>query len=109
MKRKKPEPTDGLGPNELKRIHGAVRKVWQWSRAWHLAKKRAMGEDGYPRCESKDCPSRGGMVPKHFIDHIDPVGEVGGPKYIQRMFVPSSKLQALCKKCHDAKTKAERA
>ena len=67
-----------------------------------------MHEDGFPRCENLACPSAGAAVPKVFVDHIDPVGEVGGPSYIQRMFIPSVRLQALCKKCHDAKTKAER-
>ena len=108
MAKKKTEPTDGLGPHELKRIHSAVRQAWQWSRAWHLAKKRATGSDGFPRCEGPTCPHKGKPVSKVFVDHIDSVGEVGGPKYIQRMFVPSAKLQCLCKKCHDAKTKEER-
>lgn len=103
-KKEKPAKIDGLGPDDLKRIHKAVRQVWSWSYPWRLAKKRAMGADGFPRCEQ--CK---GKVPKVFVDHISPVGEVGGRYYIQRMFIPSGDLQCLCKKCHDAKTKAERA
>jgi len=95
---------DGLGPDDLKRIHNAVRQVWQWSYPWRLAKARAIGKDGFPRCEK--CKKK---VPKIFVDHIHSVGKVGGPKYIQRMFIPSARLQSLCKKCHDAKTKIDRA
>lgn len=106
--KKKAAPIDGLGPDNLKRIHAQVRQAWQWSHAWRLAKKRALYPDGFYRCESPDCPNKGKPVPKVSVDHVNPVGEVGGPFYIQRMFVPSSQLQCLCKRCHDAKTRAER-
>lgn len=102
-KKPKIEKPDGLGPDDLKKIHKAVRQVWSWSKAWRLAKARAMGKDGFPRCEK--CKKK---VPKVFVDHIKPVGEVGGPKYIEKMFIPSKHLQCLCKKCHDAKTREER-
>lgn len=102
-KKEKLEAVDGLGPKELKQIHKAIRQVWSWSRAHRLAKARCLGKDGFHRCEQ--CKKK---VPKVFVDHISPVGEVGGPGYIQRLFIPSSGLQCLCKKCHDAKTKAER-
>lgn len=108
MARKKAEKIDGLSSDDLKRIHKAVRQVWSWSYPWRLAKKRATGEDGFPRCENKKCPQRGKPVSKVFVDHILPVGEVGGPGYIQKMFLPSNALQCLCKKCHDAKTREER-
>lgn len=104
----KPAKTDGLSGDDLKRIHKAVRQVWSWSYPWRLAKARAMGDDGFPRCENRKCPQKGEPVPKVFVDHIDPVGEVGGPNYIARMFIPSRRLQALCKKCHDLKTREER-
>lgn len=107
-KKAKAEKVDGLGPDDLKRIHKMVRQAWQWSHAWRLAKKRALHEDGFYRCENKKCPQRGKPVPNVAVDHIEPVGEVGGPEYIQRLFVPSKKLQCLCKKCHDPKTRAER-
>jgi hypothetical protein len=104
----KVEKIDGINSEDLKRIHRAVRQVWQWSHPWKLAKKRARGQDGFDYCENPECPNRGKPVPKVFVDHIDPVGEVGGPEYIQRMFVSSEHLQCLCKKCHDAKTREER-
>lgn len=110
MKKKKEAPPkiDGLSPDDLKRINKAVRQVWSWSHPWKLTKKRAVHADGFPRCESKTCPHAGAAVPKIFIDHIDPVGKIGGPDYIARVFTPSKGLQALCKKCHDAKTRTER-
>ena len=108
-KLKKSPPIDGLGPDDLKRIHKALGQVRKWSHPVRLAKKRAMGKDGFPRCENRKCPSKGRPVPSVQADHVEPIGAIGGPRYIQKMFVPSSKLQCLCKKCHDAKTKEERA
>lgn len=108
-KKEKPAPQDGgLTAADRKKLHRAVRLVWSWSSPPRLVRKRCMGKDGFPRCESPTCSARGRKVPKVFVDHIEPVGEVGGPDYISRMWCPSSRLQGLCKKCHDAKTKAEK-
>jgi len=46
-------------------------------------------------------------------DHIDPVvdpavGFINWDTYIERMFIELSGYQALCGKCHDAKSKGER-
>lgn len=109
MAKKKKEMVDGLGPDDLKRIHRALGQVRKWSYPVRLAKKRAMGADGFPRCENKKCPSKGKPVPSVQADHITPIGEIGGPQYIKRMFVPSTQLQCLCGPCHRAKTKLERA
>jgi|ERR1019366_1216664 hypothetical protein len=108
MAKSKAPKIDGLGPDNLKRIHSAVRKVWQWSKPWQLAKKRCVGSDGFPRCENPECPDRGKPVTKVTIDHVEPVGEVGGVNYIAKMFVPSSGLQGLCNCCHRTKTAIER-
>lgn len=97
------EAVDGFGPKERQMVHKAVRQVWSWSRAWRLTKARALGEDGFARCEL--CKKK---VPKVFIDHKVAVGEVGGPGYIELMFCPSSQLQAICKKCHDKKTRVDK-
>jgi Zn finger protein HypA/HybF involved in hydrogenase expression len=94
---------DGFGPAERKAVHSAVRLVWQRSLARRLAVKRATDAEGYIRCEQ--CLER---TPKHHVDHIENVGEVGGPDYIQRMFVPSDQLRVLCRTCHAPKTKLER-
>lgn len=110
MKKKaKPERVDGLGPEDLKKIHRALGQVRSWSYPVRLAKKRALHEDGFYRCENRKCPDKGKPVPRIQVDHIHPIGEVGGPEYIQRMFVSSDKLQCLCVKCHRVKTNAERA
>jgi 5-methylcytosine-specific restriction endonuclease McrA len=109
MPKKKPAPVDGLGPEDLKKINRALGQVRSWSYPVRLAKKRALHADGFYRCENPDCPKAGLPVPKVQVDHIHPIGEIGGPEYIRRMFVPSTQLQCLCKPCHDAKTRAEKA
>ncbi len=73
-----------------------------------LVRKRSMHADGFPRCENKKCPHKGRPVPAIQVDHIEPIGAIGGPYYIQRMFISSKELQALCKQCHAAKTKTEK-
>lgn len=102
-KRQKAQKIDGLGTRELSLIHSAVRQVWQRGRSRALVIKRCTGKDGFLRCES--CKKK---TPQIKVDHIEAVGQVGGPNYIQRMFVPSAQLQGLCKKCHGAKTRAEK-
>lgn len=102
-KKEKKAKVDGLGPDELKRIHSAVRLVWSRCHARRLAVKRATGKDGFVRCEL--CNKR---TPRVHVDHIEPVGKVGGPQYIERMFKPSHCYQVLCPKCHGAKTRADK-
>ena len=46
------------------------------------------------------------LVAKVYADHIVPVGAFGAG-FIERMFIPSSELQALCTKCHGRKTRKE--
>lgn len=102
LKKTKPEKVDGLSPENIKMIRIAIRQVWSWSHPRKLCLARAVGKDGFSRCE--ECKQR---VPKVYADHIINVGDVDGG-FIARLFCPSSGLQALCKKCHDAKTKAEK-
>lgn len=102
-KNKNKSKIDGLGPDDIKKIRAAVRKVWTWSQAYRIAKKRNLGPGGFPICEK--CRKK---APKTYVDHLVNVGAVDGG-FIYRMFVPSSKLQNLCKKCHQAKTNKERA
>ena len=109
-KRKKKEATakvDGLSMVDIRKIRAAIRKVWHWSYPKKLATARATGMDGFAYCEAKDCHRKGVKVPKVFIDHIKAVGDVDAG-FIERLFCPSSGLQALCKKCHDKKTRLER-
>lgn len=105
----KEPPVDGFGPKDKKNLYRVVRQVWSWSHPSKLVRKRSMGADGFPRCENKKCEHKGEPVPKVFVDHIDPVGEIAGPNWLDRMFIPSNKLQALCKQCHDGKTRKEKA
>lgn len=100
--KKKLEPVDGLGPKDIERLRSAIRQVWSWSRPRQLCVARATMADGFPRCEK--CKQK---VPKVYPDHIEPCGDLD-EGYIRRMFVPSAKLQALCRKCHNEKTKHER-
>lgn len=102
MKRKKIQHTDGLGPHEVKKIRSALRLVWHRSHARKLAVTRCTGKDGFTFCEA--CFEK---TPKLKVDHIKACGDVDAG-FLKRLFCPSSELQGLCKKCHDAKTKAER-
>lgn len=108
MAKRKQPAFDGLGEKEKKNLKRVVRQAWSWSTAWRLCKKRSMHKDGFPRCENKKCQHRGKAVPKVFVDHIKPCGEVASPGWLDRMYVPSKRLQNLCKQCHDAKTKKEK-
>lgn len=101
------EKIDGLSAKDIQRLRTAVRKVWSWSYPRKLCVERAIHADGFPRCENKKCPQKGKPVIKVYADHIKPVGAVDGG-FIARMWTPSRNLQALCKKCHDKKTREER-
>jgi 3-dehydroquinate dehydratase len=96
---------DGMGPHLVSQIRSALRQVWQRSEARKLAVKRVTLEGGYFRCESKTCKDK--KYPKVYIDHIKNVGELDAG-FLDRLFISSHGLQALCKGCHDAKTRAER-
>lgn len=106
--KEKEQKIDGLNPKDIQNIRNAIRQVWSWSVPARLVRKRCIGPDGFPRCENKKCESKGKPVPKVFVDHIEVMGSVLAPDYISRMWCPSTKLQGLCKQCHDAKTKLER-
>ncbi len=103
-KKQKQEKIDGLGPDEIKKIRTAIRRVWAWSYARRLVVKRCLDpkDKEYSRCEK--CKKR---CPKIYVDHIVACGDVD-EGYLTRTFVPSKLLQGMCKKCHDAKTKWER-
>lgn len=94
---------DGLGPIDEKRLRTAIRQVWSWNHARRLCIERATDEEGFGRCEG--CKRK---VPKLFADHKDQIGEFKARTFIERMFVPSSELQALCKRCYDAKNRIDR-
>lgn len=97
---------DGLGPHLKSKIRSALREVWHRSEARKLVVARVALPNGFSRCEDAECKNK--KYPKVYIDHTVNVGDVDHG-FIDRMFVPSDKLKALCKKHHDAKTKDERA
>lgn len=101
-KKEKAKPIDGLSPKDVARIRTALRKVWSWSYPRRLVVLRCTGLDGFAYCEK--CKKR---APKIFVDHIQNVGELDGG-FIARLFVPSNRMQGLCKKCHAPKTQKER-
>lgn len=103
MAKKKHAKTDGLGPREIEQIRNAVRLVWQRCFARSLVIKRCLNkETGFSNCEACNA-----VVAKVKVDHIKNVGKVD-EGFITRMFVPSSKLQGWCDKCHNKKTAQER-
>lgn len=101
-KKKLVQLIDGLNPKDIENIRKALRQVWSWSYPRKLCIARATDKNGFGRCEL--CRKR---VPKLFADHIRPVGLVDAG-FIDRMWCSSKFLQALCKKCHDKKTRQER-
>ncbi len=103
-RRSKPkiEKFDGLNDQDKKNIRRVLRQAWSWSYSRRLVVKRCTLPNGFARCEK--CRERCPIVK---VDHIKQVGDVG-PNYIAKLFVPSNKMQGLCKKCHDKKTKEER-
>lgn len=112
-KKEKPAKIDGLSMDDAKRIKDAIRKAWQWSHMWRLVKKRCErriegSAEVYYACENPLCQDFGALIPKIYVDHITPAGSPISPGYIERMFVPSSKLQGLCKRCHAKKTREEK-
>jgi hypothetical protein len=102
-KKEKPKQVDGeLSRKDIQRLRQAIRKVWSWSYARKVCIARATDTDGFGHCEK--CKQK---VPKVYADHIKKVGLVD-EGFITRMWCSSKELQALCKKCHDKKTRDER-
>jgi hypothetical protein len=102
-KKEKAKPQDGgFNPKQKQQLRSAIRQVWSWSYARKVCVARATRKDGFGVCEK--CKS---VVAKLFADHIEPCGDVLSPGYLERTFRSSKHLQALCKKCHDKKTREE--
>lgn len=102
-KKKRAEKIDGLSEDDKRKLRSAIRQVWSWSYPRRLCVQRATNTiTGFATCET--CAE---VVAKVFPDHIEAVGKFG-PGFIERMFVPSHKLQALCKKCHARKTREDK-
>lgn len=92
----------GISAKQKQQLRSAIRQVWSWSKARKICIARATGPDGFGVCEK--CME---TVAKLYADHIIPCGDLDGG-YFDRTFVPSTELQAICKRCHDRKTRLER-
>ncbi len=104
-KQKKQRTDGGLDADTIKKLRAAIRQVWSWSHARKICIARATDKNGFGHCENLKCKKK---VAKLFADHIRVMGDLLAPGYIERMWCSSKHLQALCKKCHDAKTASER-
>ena len=93
---------DGMSAKDVANLRKATRQVWSWSLPRKICIERSIDLDGFYKCEG--CRDR---VPRVHVDHIVPVGHLDGG-YFERLYVTADGLQALCQKCHSAKTKAER-
>jgi hypothetical protein len=93
---------DGMGAKDIANLRRVTRQVWSWSYPKKLCIERATQADGFVHCNK--CKKK---VPKIFVDHIVPVGDLDGG-YFERLYCSSKGLQALCKPCHDSKTRSER-
>lgn len=102
-RKEKPQKIDGWSAKNIAQLRSAIRQVWSWSEPCRIVRKRCLIAGGFSRCEQ--CKKK---VPKVFVDHIKVMGSIFGEGYIERMGCPSTELQGLCKKCHDAKTAVER-
>lgn len=86
-----------------------MRRVFAWYPPRRQVKMTAQrGKNEF------ECAACGDLHHKVFIDHIDPVVDVvkgfqGYDEFIKRLFCPIENLQALCKSCHNKKSKAENA
>lgn len=67
-------------------------------RPWRRLREQVLKRDGH-LCQS--CRSKGELVLANEVDHIVPLAEGGTDS--------EANLQAICRSCHDAKTKAEAA
>jgi hypothetical protein len=105
-KEQRSKKVDGLSLGDIEKLKKAIRKVWNWSQPRKLCLARAMHTDGFPRCENPKCKQK--KVAVVFADHIHAVGK-WDERYIERMFCPSTGLQALCNTCHKGKTKIDNA
>lgn len=76
--------------------HGLSRHERGYGYEWTKRREQVLQRDGY-LCQP--CQRQGRPTPATEVDHITPKAEDGTDDY--------ENLQAICKRCHAAKTKAE--
>lgn len=97
-------------------IRSALRQKSRWWKPIALAKQRAKRSYKGPNKRQKfeyQC----NICKEHFpekdtnVDHVVPVGSLNCaedlPGFVERLFCEVDRLQVLCSKCHDLKTKNE--
>lgn len=89
----------------------SARKIWRWSHERKEIKKTENCAYCSMRFTNNNSPE---------VDHMEPIGKAprsicgdaasfkGWDRYYSRLFVPKNQLQALCHKCHKAKSTKER-
>ena len=100
-------------------IRSALRQAWTRWQPNHQTKKDARVGYGQYMCAGFETEPHvvgasvvidGKRKNNIFTDHIEPVGGDGDwNKVIENLFCETDNLQLLCKECHDAKSKHERA
>ncbi len=88
-----------LSSKAKKYLYGKIRLAWKYYSEYRKTCLKA-----------KKCLMCG-RASKLYADHKDPIGSFKpeDQPYLQRVFTDLDNLQPLCKTCHDAKTKLERA
>jgi 5-methylcytosine-specific restriction endonuclease McrA len=87
-------------------IIAALRKIWLFSETRREAIKAAKIARGCYRCGKCNYLFKARELQ---VDHIIPIGKfIDWNTYIERLFCPVSNLMALCKECHETKTKSEK-
>ena len=99
-------------------IRSGIRAKWgRWPPKFEAlaAAKRVKPESkaGRHRFEYKCADCKKWFMQKDVqVDHIESCGSLNSyddlPRFVERMFVPSSKLRVLCKPCHQTRTNDER-
>jgi hypothetical protein len=97
-------------------IRSGLRAKWsRWPAKYAVlaaAKRNYSGDNPRQKYEYKCAKCKKHYPQKEVsVDHIEPVGQLRSfddlATFCQRLFVGPDKLQVLCKKDHDAKTKLE--
>jgi 5-methylcytosine-specific restriction endonuclease McrA len=102
-------------------ILSALRRIWRWEPARKKclqAENCALCKQPFPFTVVISARSKRKKM-ESYADHIEPACPIEGYRVVnghpdmnqvyERMFVDENGLQALCDKCHSAKTKAENA
>lgn len=129
-RRKRPVPREGLDRPHCNGLWTTAKKNTfiknllraghlRWGPKFNCINDCYIGDGPNPKtgkkCKMHQCPACEGTFAKGDMksDHIEPVIPVTGfttwDDCVERMFVEADGYQALCKECHDTKSKEEKA